>query len=261
MLETLNEKQLCEQFCAQVKLHSRDNGKVMLETPFSYPDGDQYPLYLSETNTGGLRMSDGGHTIMHLSYENDVDKFFVGSRGILFGQIVAEQGIIYEEKTAQFIVECTKENLYESAFRLGQAITRIYDLTFLNRSKVSPTFYEDLQEQIITFVPDDKIQKDYILNGIENADNYPIDFCIKCANNQQLFLFGISSRDKARLTTIFLQYYIQHNITFDSFLVFANQEDIPRPDLARLSNAGGDMISSLNAKDDLGRKLLKKINH
>ena len=42
-------------------------------------------------------------------------------------------------------------------------------------------------------------------------------------------------------------------------LVFENQVDIPRPDLARLSNVGGDMISSLNAEDDFRRKLLKRV--
>jgi hypothetical protein len=74
----------------------------------------------------------------------------------------------------------------------------------------------------------------------------------------QLFLFGIPNRDKARLTTIFLQYYLQNHIEFDSLLVFENQEEIPRSDLARLSNVGGEMIASLNAEDDFRRKLRKK---
>lgn len=259
MLEMLNEKNLCEQFCAQVKLHRRDNGMVMLETPFSYPDGDQYPLYLSETATGGLRVSDGGHTLMHLSYENDIDKFFEGSRSILLNQVIAEQGISYDEASGQFSLECPPSQLSQTAFQLGQAITRVYDLTFLNRSRVASTFYEDLQEQISALVSVEKIHKDFVVRGIPNADHYPVDFCIDGKNNQPVFLFGIPSRDKARLTTIFLQYFVQQRVTFDSMLVFANQEDIPRPDLARLSNVGGDMISSLNAEDDFRRKLLKKV--
>ena len=109
MLEMLDEKTLCQQFCSQVKLHHRKNGMVVLETPFKYPDGDQYPLYLSETTTGGLRVSDGGHTLMHLSYENDVDKFFEGSRSVLFHQILAEQGISYEEETGQFSLDCAPD--------------------------------------------------------------------------------------------------------------------------------------------------------
>ena len=259
MLEMLDEKMLCAQFCAQIKLHRRKNGMVMLETPFAYPDGDQYPLYLSETATGGLRISDGGHTLMHLSYENDVDKFFEGSRSILLNQIIAEQRINYDEANGHFFLECSPAQLSEAAFRLGQAITRVYDLTLLNRSRVASTFYEDLQEQVGTLVSVEKIHKDFVVAGIPNADHYPVDFCIDGKNNQPLFLFGIPNRDKARLTTIFLQYFIQQKVDFDSMLVFANQEDIPRSDLARLSNVGGDMISSLNAEDDFRRKLLKKV--
>ena len=259
MLEMLDEKKLCEQFCAEVKLHHRSNGMVMLQTPFTYPDGDKYPLYLSETAVGGLRVSDGGHTLMHLSYENDVDKFFEGSRNILLSQIISEQGISYDEKTGQFSLECAPMQLSEAAFRLGQAITRIYDLTFLNRSRIASTFYDDLQEQITALVSDEKIHKDYVISGVPNASNYPIDFCIDTSSNRPLFLFGILNRDKARLTTIFLQYFIQQNVNFDSMLVFASQEDIPRSDLARLSNVGGEMIASLNAEGDFKRKLLKKV--
>lgn len=259
MLEMLDEKMLCAQFCAQIKLHRRSNGMVMLETPFAYPDGDQYPIYLTETGAGGLHVSDGGHTLMHLSYENDVDKFFEGSRSILLNQIIAEQGVSYDGDNGQFYLECAPARLSEAAFRLGQAITSVYDLTFLNRSRVASTFYDDLQEQISAFVSVEKIHKNFVVAAIPNADHYPVDFCIDGKNNQQLFLFGIPNRDKARLTTIFLQYFIQQRVEFDSMLVFENQEDIPRSDLARLSNVGGDMISSLNAEDDFRRKLLKRV--
>ena len=146
-----------------------------------------------------------------------------------------------------------------AAFQLGQALTRIYDLTFLNRSRVASTFYENLQEQIASLVSEEKIHRNFIVPGMPNADQYPVDFCIDGKNNERLFLFGVPSRDKVRLTTIFLQYFIQQNVDFDSMLVFENQETIPRPDLARLSNVGGEMISSLNAEGDFRRKLLKRV--
>lgn len=259
MIEQLNEERLCEQFCAQIRLHRRPNGTVMLETPFTYPDGDQYPLYLSDTTTGGLRVSDGGHTLMHLSYENDVDKFFEGSRALLWSQVIAEQGVNYDDTSGQFWLECAPEELAVSSFRLGQALTRIYDLTFLNRSRVASTFYEDLEDRIMSLVPEDKVHKHYSVSNLPGAENYPVDFCLDGHNGVPVFLFGIPNRDKARLTTIFLQYYHQHRVSFDSLLIFADQKDIPRADLARLSNVGGEMISSLNATDDFQRKLQRKV--
>lgn len=258
MLEQLNQERLCEQFCANVQIHHRKNGMVMLQTPFSYPDGDQYALYLSELSMGGIRISDGGHTLMHLSYENDVDKYFLSTRNMLLHQVVDEQGIAFAEDSGQFYIDTNITHLADSAFKLGQALTRIHDLTFLNRSRVASTFYDDLKEQLTAIVSEEKIHQNYIVEGLPNADQYPVDFCIDGKSGIPVFLFGIPNRDKARLATIFLQYFHQQHIDFDSLLVFDNQEEIPRPDLSRLSNVGGEMIASLNAEDDFRRKIERK---
>ena len=50
----------------------------MLESPFTFPDGDHYPIYLSETPGGAVKLSDRGHTLMHVSYEHDVDSLYRG---------------------------------------------------------------------------------------------------------------------------------------------------------------------------------------
>ncbi len=229
----------------------------MLDTPFSFPDGDHYPIYLSETGTGGIRLSDGGHTLMHLSYENDVDKFFEGTRNVLMEQTIAQQRVGYDPDKGAFFVDASMEHLADAVFRLGQAITRVYDLTFLNRSHVASTFYDDLQERIKSVIPEDKIKRDYSVPGLPGAENYLVDFFIE-TKGTPLFLYGVPSRDKARLVTIFLHHLIQNRVDFDSLIVFDNQEEIPRKDLARLSNVGGEMIASLNAEDDFRRKLMRK---
>ena len=132
------------------------------------------------------------------------------------------------------------------------------DLTFLNIIRVVSTFYEDLQEIIYKIIPEEKIRKNYIYEGIDNAKDYPIDYCIE-GKHSPLFVFGIPNNDKARLTTIVLQRLLSVNANFDSLLIFADQTTIPGPDFARLSNAGGQMISSLDAMNDFRRKLLRKV--
>ena len=86
--QSLLEKTLCERLCANVRIHRRDDGVLMLDTPFTFPDGDHYPIYLSETSTGGVILSDRGHTLMCISYEHDVDAYFDGTRAMLREQIV-----------------------------------------------------------------------------------------------------------------------------------------------------------------------------
>ena len=125
---------LCERLCADVRLARRSDGALMLSTHFEFPDGDRFPIHVSEAGIGGIRLSDRGHTLMHISYDH-----------------------------------------------------------------------------------------------------------------------------KARLTTIMLSHFHRHNLRFESMLVFEDQSEIPRLDLARLSDVGGDMISSLESSADLGRKLLQRI--
>ncbi len=70
-----------------------------------------------------------------------------------------------------------------------------------------------------------------------------------------MFLYGVLNRDKARLTTIMLSYFLLHKLEFESIIAFANQQEFPRLDLARLTNVAGTAVSSLDAEPDLRRKV------
>jgi hypothetical protein len=139
----------------------------------------------------------------------------------------------------------------------GAKLSRSNPLFYFSRSVV--TFYEDLQEQLFNIVDEGKVTKDYYFDEMENATDYPIDFRIE-GKYAPLFLFGIPNRDKARLTTIILERLLRAKADFDSLLIFSDQGSIPKQDLARLSNAGGEMIASLDAEADFSRKLLRKVN-
>ena len=47
----------------------------------AFPDEDGYPFHLAEAPSGGLRLSDCGHTLMHISYEHDIDSFLWPGHG------------------------------------------------------------------------------------------------------------------------------------------------------------------------------------
>lgn len=253
---SLLQEKLCNLMCASVKVHSLNNEFLTLETPFTFPDGDPYQLYIKELANGTLRLSDMGHTLMHLSYENDIDKFRDGTRGKLFEQIKSEFDVL--EDNGEMFIDTTVEDLGQSIFRIGQVITKLNDLTFLNRARAESTFYDDLEERLYKIVSEDRVEKDYHYSGMDNAEDYPIDFYIQ-GKHLPLYIFGVANRDKARLTTITLERLLRVQSDFDSLLIFSDLYNIPRKDLARLSNAGGEMIASLDAESDFSRKLLKKV--
>jgi len=254
---TLLQEQLCKTLCGQVKIRTTKQGHLQLITPFTFFDGDTFQLYLQEMPGGGLRLTDFGHTLMHLSYENELAKFREGTRGKLFEQVLATSGM--REEAGQLVFDSSVENLGNSVLKFGQGITRVYDLTFLNRSRVASTFYEDLKERLYSLVSPDRIRQNFTLADEQDAASYPIDFCIE-RKKTPLFLFGIASVDKARLVTIILEHWLRAKVEFDSLLIFQNQPDVPRSDLARLSNVGGEMVASLDASEDFQRKVLKLTN-
>ena len=121
------------------------------------------------------------------------------------------------------------------------------------------TFYDDLADLLTGLVDEDKIQPDYRPEAAPNPEAYYVDYRIEGKSDTPLFLYGVPNRDKARLTTIMLSHFHRHELKFDSLLVFENQAEIPRLDLARLSDVGGEMISSLESSGDLNRKLLQRV--
>ena len=56
-----------------------------------------------------------------------------------------------------------------------------------------------------------------------------------------------------------LERLLRAHANYDSILVFLDQAALPRPDLARLTNAGEEMIASLDAEQDFRRKLQRKV--
>lgn len=255
-INTLQMK-LCELLCADIRLVEKTRELILIETPFFFPDGDPYQIYLKEMPGGILRLTDMGHTFMHLSYENEAGKFREGTRGKIFEQIKAEHNL--QEDAGEFFIEVQAHEVTNNIFRMGQALTKLNDLTFLNRARTESTFYDDLNEQLGRLVSEEKIQKDYHYEGIEHSQDYPIDYRIE-GKHAPLFLFGIPNRDKARLATITLERLLRSGADFDSLLIFSDQQSIPKSDLARLSNAGGEMIASLDAETDFARKLSRRVN-
>lgn len=242
---------LSRNLVAAVRLHDRPDGTVYVETPFAFSDGDLYSIYLRPSRAGGIRVTDRGHTLMHLSYLMDVDTIRDGAKGRAFDQVLREQGL--SEQEGELYVEGPLDELVEMVFRFSHGVSRIADISFLNRIRTESVFYDQLTQIVRRLVGDDRVEAPFIPD-IPQGDDYPVDIRV-ATSREPLFVFGIPGRDKARLVTALLEHMLRISLPFESLLVFLNQQDIPRRDLARLTNAGGEMVSSLDAIDDLQRKL------
>ena len=195
---------------------------------------------------------------MRISYDHDIDAFMEGARGALLERVMGETGLCWDGDSGAFCIDTVPERLPDAIFRFGQGITSVYNLTLLSRSNIGSSFYDDLATMLISYVDESRLQRD-IEPDVPNAAAYRVDYCIHGKSDTPIFLFGLPNRDKVRLTTIMLAHFHRHALRFESILVFENQTVIPRLDLARLSDVGGEMISSLESHGDLQRKLLQRV--
>ena len=245
---------LCKSLCAEVSLFPRSDNRVSISTPFSFSDGDSFLLMAEPLPAGGIRVTDCGNTLMHLSYSMNVDEILKpGNRNDIFRRIIAEYSLTNDE--GELFIDAPADEAGKAVFKFGQALSQIHDIGFLSRSRVVSTFYEDLGRIVHEVAPQARIAKDYLLENKSNAEDYLIDYRLDFpGNDRPLFLFGISSNEKAKLATVIIQHWLAVEVRFTSFLVFQDQSKIGRSDVARLTNVGDESISSLGAVADMRRK-------
>lgn len=119
------EKNLRKDFHAEVSLIKLKDNLVFIEMPLFFPDGDAYQVYIKEME-GKIRLTDMGHTLLHLSYENDITKLMRGEKEVMFYQILTKNGI--KEEKGEFLIDT---NLDTNGFHLSsltKALTSIFVL-------------------------------------------------------------------------------------------------------------------------------------
>ncbi len=250
------QSDLCVSLCASVRLHERPDGLIAIESPFTFPDGDSYSMFLERVPDGRLRVTDCGRTLMQLSYVVDPELVYEGTRFTMLRAALAATGVADDD--GAFSIETNPAGLGDALLRLAQCITQIRDLAYLSRPRVESTFYEDLAAALHEVAPGVAFDRDYVVPTIQGGAHYKIDFRARGVG-RDLFLFGVPNHGKAMDATITLGHLLRAGADFESIIVFADMTQIPGRDLARLSDVGGDMVSSLAARAELGRKVARRV--
>lgn len=104
----------------------RFDGALMVRTHFRFPDGDSYPIHLSSLGSGRLRLSDRGHTLMHASFEHDVDLVMTEPRQSRLEDIMTETGLEWDG--GALCLDTSPDGLPEAVDSFGRALGRVFDL-------------------------------------------------------------------------------------------------------------------------------------
>lgn len=210
-------------------------------TPFTFDDGDSFSIVLQKNGNGWI-LSDEGHTFMHMSYEIDMAALERGSRSELLESVLSNFGISESEGSLEIRFEPGEAG--NALYSYLQALTKISDLSYLNREIVKSTFIEDFKQTMEAELPKGRYTFDHYFEEHDQQKSYPVD-CFVNEMEIPLLIFAIPNDDKCRDVTISLHQFEKWGISFRSLAIFENQPDINRKVLARFSDVSDKQFSNL----------------
>lgn len=237
--------------CEEIYLVSEGIGRFLVQTPFTFDDGDHLKIVLKHDRKNNWILTDEGHTFMHLSYEDiDLDtktRHFIIEKSLTTYKIKNIDG--------ELVLKIEDGSYGDALYSFIQGILHISDVAYLKRERVKSAFMEEFDSFVPTQVPEEIITFDYCDPTHDPNALYPVDCFIK-AKPRPVFLFAILNDDRCRDATISILQYEKFGINFSAAAIFENQEEINRKVLARFSDVCEKQFSSLqSAKERFGKYL------
>jgi hypothetical protein len=130
------ETRLSSALASEVTIHDAGDQGVRIDVPFYFPDGDGFVIYARDSGEGTVAISDRAHTLMHVGYHTDVDKFTRGTRASAFERILSRYSI--EDRDGELVVSSAIDEAPEALFGFVQALIKISDMPMLDREVLDP---------------------------------------------------------------------------------------------------------------------------
>ncbi len=228
----------------EITLIQEGLSRYVVSHPFTFDDGDHYAVILKKVGDGWL-LTDEGHTIMHLSYE-DLDLKQAGYREIIDNTISA---FGLQNKQGELTVPVPESQFGDALFTFVQALLKISDVKYLQRERVRSLFMQEFKGFLGEVVAEQHRQFDYFDPQRDPQRVYTVD-CLLRAPKKPVYIFGITGDSKCQTATNIIYWWEKQRVPFDVTAIFENQEEINRKVLARFSDVCGRQFSNLPTNRD-----------
>jgi len=221
-----------QQFNNRINFREKRQGILQLIAPFYHEDGDMIDIYVQQSpdNPEMIRICDYGMTVQHLSYNYEINS---PARERTYQQMIAENNLF--EQDGNIYCDTNIDGIYSSIFQYQQAVSKISSMRYFQRETIKDLFLEQLDDYIIHEYQRYNPVKNY--TPISNQDAYEVDYYLTLPDNHRpVYLYGITSADKARITAISCHEFARNNLRFNSIGVHRDFEGLPRKDRQRITN-------------------------
>lgn len=213
---------------------------IQVHVPFVFADGDRLVVRLRRSSRG-LEWTDIGHTMMHLSYELDLDSLDDGPRREIFESVTRRFEV--EERAGEMVLGTRPETIGADLFAFSQALLEIADLRTLTRSRIRTTFRADL-ESLLTGSFADRLHRDWHHPEHDPDQLYAVDFLVN-GLERPIAIFGVRDDANAGAATVSLLKMREWNVDLFATAVHADLGHVSGNAQARLTDAVDKQWSSL----------------
>lgn len=206
-------EELKSQFNNRIKLHQRRDNIYQILLPIYYEDGDMIDIFLDFRNSKSIKLTDFGMTLMHLSYEFEID---TENKNNILLRILSENHLEY----ADGVISCDVEvgSLFNSIMHFSQVVGKISSLSNLKKESVKSLFMDYLDDYVMKDLVQYHPKKNF--TPIEEREEFKVDYRLSIANKPSVYLFGITSNDKALFSALCCLHFITEKIPFYSCMIY-----------------------------------------
>ncbi len=250
-IEEINGK-LNEAMKTAIALKQEGKNTYRLLTPFVFEDGDGFVAFIETTN-GRIRFTDYGNTLMHVSYDVDINS---ETRKKILDSVLATHDLTYNE--GEIVAESNIEEVGLVFWDFIQGLIRISDISLWKFERASSLFFEEFEEfmesRIKPKVP--ALLKNWHEPAIDESSLYEIPWL--CRNGgKPLFVFPIQSTVQCDQAVKSCLKYEGGGYKFNSFAVYAEIEKINTKSINQLMDLGAQSVSSFDSqRKDRAEKII-----
>lgn len=224
-----------------LQFREKRSGVFKILVPFFHEDGDMYDIFVEEcpSNSGLLRISDYGLTLMKLCYNFEIDtprKKEVLASTISQNRCFYEDGMIY--------LDVTPTQFTMGIYQFAQVISKVNAMDMLSYDNIQSMFYDYLNSYMSESLQKYHFQKNYLPT---KDSQLVVDYQIPATSNtsKPLFIFGVNENTKASRVVITCLSFQKQRIPFRSLIVHEDFEGLSSFNRNQITNMADKQFTSL----------------
>jgi len=241
------------EFNNKVSFFEKRPGIYQLICPLYHEDGDMVDIFLTEVDSGKIRILDYGMTLMRLSYSYELNS---ENKTRIFNKILKEHRLSCLNGTIYFDTDV--ENIFSSIMHFSQVIAKVGSMQYFKKEVIKSLFYELLDEFVYK-----KFKEEYEINKkfhpLPDREELEVDYAFKLPKRDiDIFLFGVKNETKARLVTISNLEFLRNNVGFRSFVVYEDIDKVNPKDRNMLLRASDKQFPNFDDFKQQGEIFVKR---